>query len=526
MDPNSTMELYKRGKEEWNKWANKTLDDRDKKKENWPSEATADFSLLTEIKGKIDFRGFIFPGDTIFEKVHFNGRVSFERAIFYGEVFLAGSSFEEDAIFNEAIFLSTAWFSHFKRSKEFDSSDFYAKFKKRSYFNKAIFAKESWFSHVLFNDDVQFINSMFVEWARFDDLQCKSSAQFDQAQFLKRKGPSINGQPHEGGAWFVGARFSGQAWYKKTIFIDDVSFQGAIFENDAIFDSTIFRSSAIFKGMISNRMFALSASEFAITPDFIQTHFTEAPIFDDVKIFDNESQFFKRLVLKRLMRKASRKLKGNSKEQLMLNRRNNDSAKWRALRRLAVQGHDHDKEREFFSGEIWATPVNSFRFWFGGVYWIFSAHGRSIVRPFIFWCLLTFVCFVFYLCQSPQMGFHKLFRIALIERDFSQLSSVSCLSSDSCIGQPGYKGISNLTKEALNLSLRNSLFNIESFGESQQITLTCLYGSMKHQIDISKVEYIPTVPRIVSYVIVIQRLFATLYVFLFGFAIRNMLRVK
>ena len=66
------------------------------------------------------------------------------------------------------------------------------------------------------------------------------------------------------------------------------------------------------------------------------------------------------------------------------------SARWRALKRLAVQGHDHMHELEFFQNELktrrWSTdrPWHAV-FWFGLFYGWLSDFGRSIVRPLFWW---------------------------------------------------------------------------------------------------------------------------------------------
>ena len=58
-------------------------------------------------------------------------------------------------------------------------------------------------------------------------------------------------------------------------------------------------------------------------------------------------------------------------------------AKWRALRRMATQGHDHEAESLSFKGEIMARRgtldnATNLRFWAGQLYEIFSDFGRSM----------------------------------------------------------------------------------------------------------------------------------------------------
>ena len=61
-------------------------------------------------------------------------------------------------------------------------------------------------------------------------------------------------------------------------------------------------------------------------------------------------------------------------------------ARWRALKRLAVQGHDHAQAQHFFAEEVlarrWVTdrPWHG-RYCFGMLYQILSDFGRSPLRP-------------------------------------------------------------------------------------------------------------------------------------------------
>ena len=68
-------ELYKRGKDAWNKWA--------EEHKGW----TVDFRART-FEEDIDFVDFIFQGNTNFDKAKFEGNTNFINAILKG-----GSSF-------------------------------------------------------------------------------------------------------------------------------------------------------------------------------------------------------------------------------------------------------------------------------------------------------------------------------------------------------------------------------------------------------------------------------------------------
>jgi hypothetical protein len=86
-------------------------------------------------------------------------------------------------------------------------------------------------------------------------------------------------------------------------------------------------------------------------------------------------------------------------------RRNPDEeAHYRALKRLAIQAHDHENEMKFFAGEIrarrhitdflfpWKKGIaSSARYWAGVFYEAFSDFGRSFIRPIAYWCITFFI---------------------------------------------------------------------------------------------------------------------------------------
>ncbi len=69
------------------------------------------------------------------------------------------------------------------------------------------------------------------------------------------------------------------------------------------------------------------------------------------------------------------------------------TARWRALKRLATQAHDYERERYFFAEEVRAARnvrdhpfgANYERYWSGLLYEFFSDFGRSMWRPVVGW---------------------------------------------------------------------------------------------------------------------------------------------
>ena len=81
------------------------------------------------------------------------------------------------------------------------------------------------------------------------------------------------------------------------------------------------------------------------------------------------------------------------------------SAKYRALKRLAIQSDDHRNEQIFFRGELRARRYREDQpwhpaFWFGVLYEVTSNFGYSILLPVLWLIALNLMSSSFYLGQS------------------------------------------------------------------------------------------------------------------------------
>ncbi len=248
-------------------------------------------------------------------------------------------------------------------------------------------------------------------------------------------------------------------------------------------------------------------------------------------------------------------------------------ARWRALKRLAIQGHDIDRELQFFSGEvrsarfagdwpipwpIWITPVWSgfFRFWFGLLYELFSDFGRSILRPFLAWAIAIAFFAAFYLSQTEVMLRHSALQdvsyvaAALDTGRNALFNAVPCYTpqtryterwrskwgrwgkAKSMLPDPNetvigglsgkLRGQTNARAEALHLAFRNALLVLDGGGDAAHRMYGCLYGLELY----AGQNPVPIVPSAVSTASAIQKLISGVLIFLFGLALRNMLRVK
>ncbi|MEJ2117520.1 MAG: pentapeptide repeat-containing protein, partial [Alphaproteobacteria bacterium] len=359
-----------------------------------------------------------------------------------------------------------------------------------------------------------------------------------------------------GVAWFGSAQFSGDAWFGSAQFSGDAGFFMAKFANFATFDKAYFQRVANFGAIRGERGFSLADATFELVPNFIQAHFEEAPRLDNIRVrarmIDPPPAKITRW--QRLRSYPTRALVGAWRRIFAAD--SDAPARFRALKRLAIQGHDADREHEFFGREICAArfvtdwPVHwklwergiwggIWRFWFGWLYEVFGGLGNSILRPFLWWLLLMAVAYVALLGEQVDV---KAERAKLIEGGASTQSAYATSTwnawdkSQSCYAPKGGNGAvnrlgglvpevaasTNAPAEALQLAIRNAFIVLDSGGDSSHRAYGCLYGVELYGGN-TPVAY---VPREVANIAAVQKLISAVLIFLFGLALRNMLKMK
>ena len=313
---------------------------------------------LPYVGQSVDFRNFLFPGQTDFQSATFSGDVWFQSATFSGS-----------AWFHSATFSGKAWFnsSTFSGNARFDS----ATFSGNASFDSATFSGNAWFSSATFGGDTLFDGATFIGKARFNNATFSGDAWFRSATFSGNV--SFNRATFSGNASFDGATFTGAAWFHSATFSSGAWFDLASFEGNTRFNGAEFASEAHFGAIEASRAFSLADARFEKrVPDFIQAHFKEAPRLDNVSV----------------PIPASRPNRDQIDE--------NDPARYRALTRLAVQANDHDREHDFFKSQMRAERHLKLhgRAWrlFNRLYDRISDFGRSAVRP-LFWLGVTTALF-------------------------------------------------------------------------------------------------------------------------------------
>ena len=239
------------------------------------------------------------------------------------------------------------------------------------------------FSNTVFHHTVSFYRATFGDDAEFKETAFKSEASFIQATFSNYL--VIENSTFSGKARFIAATISHFAGITKSVFSEDAMFSQSILEAPLhIIDST-FKKNANFMAVGGKGLFLRNVT-FTRLPSFTGAHFEAAPQFDPDQLDP------------RRLNKFSPK----SPASLY-------PASWRALKRLATQGHDHECEFQFFTGEILARrgaqdkPIH-LRFWAGWLYEIFSDFGRSMTRPLGWLALSTCIFAGVYANNSPEFS--------------------------------------------------------------------------------------------------------------------------
>jgi uncharacterized protein YjbI with pentapeptide repeats len=228
------------------------------------------------------------------------------------------------------------WEANFATPSDFSDTIFHglAGFRRTTFadtanFERATFHRAAWFARTRFASTADFDSAVFMGWARYAGVMFEDAAIFRNASFQK-------------------------AFFRSSSFSKRTDFDEAIFDGDADFS------------VISvNGSFDMNGAKFSEVPSFSQSSFREAPDFDNVTF------------------PLPRWWGGH---------RTSNIANYRHLRRLAIQGHDHENEAKAFKGEVRSKrgavdkPWHA-AFWFGILYDALSDFGRSMMRPFHVWLL-------------------------------------------------------------------------------------------------------------------------------------------
>lgn len=482
----------------------------------WRTRAWADFSGLTfkpyqqgseltkrdtplhliSVKNRnAGFRKFIFPAGVSFENSNFNVVADFRGAQFQGEAIFECSIFEKPARFVSARFLLGA---------------------------NLAFAE--------FRDWADFFGATFDERTRFSGASFDIVADFTNCLFPSER---------------------------------QVSFRRAKFKQAAFFTNAHFRGGLPdFRGASADHTFDITDTTFVSAPWFNQANFSEAPDLDRLRYPIPSFLHFGTASLQRWFTKQKRMLPSNkqhrfpnkgstpfavSEEEFESGlKRLPQASCYRAIRRLAIQGHDHENEAKAFKGEVRSKrgtidkPWHA-SFWFGALYDVLSDFGKSLLRPFLAWALCIVIFAAYFLGQNPDMAAE---RQKLDQHGFmGQVAAYSVTAWDAAFRKPapacfdraevdanqnGFSGLveqvrnkTNLVSEAFSIAYHNALVILDNNGDSAHRAFGCLYGVERYGGN-----PVAFVPRSVAIASALQKVLSAIFIFLFGLALRNMLKVK
>jgi hypothetical protein len=647
-------EAHEAAKAHWNGWANCLIAERKHLEEaerwstekpgkdaadRWMMDATVNFTNV--IRHRADFSGFIFPGNTQFDVAIFREEIKFCNAQFLADVSFCQTSFQAKALFNDTQFygqvdfkiakLTQAKFegAHFRESVRFSraemgevrfdgaiftgKAEFYNTTMGTASFYRTVFSGDTSFLDATFSGDASFKGATFSGPARFVSAVFRGEVRFEKSIFKRR-------------STFRSVAFNKDVWFRDTIFTNDVSFSRAAFIGNALFENVHFGQEASFplakfdqfasfekahflgpasfNAIRGERAFTMADATFDEVPDFIQAHFEEAPRLDNVHVTGRMIEPYPPLQTAdgkkpsrrermqwavRRWRSWPHRAKGGVIRRI-LHAERDIPARYRALKRLAIQGHDSDREGEFFSGEVrmarfagdtgdWPLPWIPFRhffslkawmamwgsvlrFWMGLAYQVFSNIGQSVARPLAWWVAAIMVAAVLYLGAQPGMaekradyearGAWTATAYLLTARDAAHEGRACYVPPEPpkfrIIGRhsrtkgwllnplrpnlennPKIGAISRSVRdqtsaanEAFHLALRNAFIVFDGGEQAAHRTYGCLYGVELY----GGGDPVPIVPSMVTYVSAGQKLFSGVMIFLFGLALRNMLKMK
>ena len=425
MNRQQTLDLFNQGVAHWNHWADRLLLEKRELQDStewvggpshawnvptrlWHQNAKADFSAHV-FDEPADFSHFRFPGNASFASAEFHAPTLFTEAEFYEDANFAGA-----ALSHEASFLGATYHR-------------YADFSLTSFEGPVVFSSNQ------FNSSARFSHAVFKYDAEFDKSTFKADASFIAANFSGRA--VFHKSTFCGVSMFQHAKFSDHALINNVVFCESVSFDQAKFNGPFFINHTSFEKVSSF-ATLSAKSLLLSDVAFKQLPVFSAAHFEEPPQFNQVSLEPGR------------LNKRSENLP-----------RQNFPHIWRALRRLAIQSHDHQLEQQCFKGEITARrgtfdkPIH-LRFWVGWLYEIFSDFGRSMARPLV-WLIVSICIFAgIYAGQGTQ----------------SSLTSIASVMP--CAAGPGDARIA-----AFTLSIHNA-FPFAGIGSSVKLdqVYACLYG--------------------------------------------------
>ena len=437
--------------------------------ETMAAEAGYDLKSISIETVATEFDGFVFPGFALFTGSTFIGSARFRNAVFNGA-----------ADFGRATFFGPAWFASSR-----------------------------------FIEGAHFRNATFTDQAQFDEVKFSRDTRFERAAF--GGDASFMSAIFTSDVSFLGATFTGDAYFLSATFTGAADFWGAIFTSSANFDRARFRWVANFRRITAQGPFSLIGVRFRKrVPDFLSAKFAEPVLLDNIQLAGSIQPGG---LLGSIFARVFVWIFGTLDPEL--------SAKYRALKRLAIQSDDHRNEQIFFRGELRARRYNEDKpghpaFLFGIFYELAADFGHSISRPVLWLLVLSLVSSWFYLRQHAAADISPCAHLQA--RILSYLPGrvqalYPALQTETLPTLPCKHGDGDAAEAALLVAFRqSSVFGTFDSTKSTQI-YACLYGWDGELRT-------PLVPGGVMLWGTLQAVLSAALWFLFLLALRNQFKIK
>lgn len=467
MNREETLALYKQGVDAWNKWANEMLEERKRLEE------------AGEWKVYKSFVDSMCPSNELTRQWLVNASADFSNKesphIFYKPVDFSNYIFPADVDFSMA---------KFKNFADFNKTTFY------NFVNFENCRFMSWvnFDHSVFYEPAFFNRIKCYKHNSFDHIKCYSFFDCNEAKFKKITS-------------FENSKFMLSTTFKNTIFLDITSFSGSHFSGYSSFFETKFNKVVFFTAISSKNYFTLENSFFKNhAPNFIQASFKEAPQLNNIKFGPNV-----------LPGKFINSITNFTHPEIKAN--------YQALKRLAIQAHDHENEQRFWAGELrsdrslrtenagWNLRPLISAFWWGNIaYEFLSNFGRSIVRPLAYLIALALI----------MTGIHIYTHHTLNKEPTSNLRTKTHITKQSDLKD------CNIRSSAFRVAAKNGAIGLLQNPAKRSTFVrdyTCLYGTYNDNVT-------PKVPNSIFWIELFHTLFSAILIFLTLLGIRNNFKLK
>ena len=277
---------------------------------------------------------------------------------------------------------------------------------------------------------------------------------------------------------FLGAEFS-SINFSDAKFSADAIFYKATFSGDANFSSVKFSAEANFAEVtFSNLVIFREAESTKSVPSFIGTRFKNAPILESFQI------------------------------NWVRNRPNINITRYRQLKKIAIDGANHEQEVRFFGFEtrckmhLKHTPILTKAFI--GLYWVFSNFGQSLLRPLGALVLVWIVATAITISTTMKTP---------IPTALSSLIMFEYLEPCEAIPSNAFRSkLDAIRSQSIGSSLTLPVIAMDK--DTQHQRNQCLYGQGGG---------VPETNRIING---IQQVLSLIFLFLFGLAVRNRFKIK